>query len=560
MIHKFFFNFALAFSLFFFIFPAHGETFVAHDDSFRLDDTAGWQETTPMTIDGVLALEKGKSRVDIRRTECTDEKCLEQLLNQDIAEIKSKNMTITPNAVTGQETNRLEFSTGEPFYYVHFAKGTSRFSAGYFLINARVYSVLAKNVVYEEIDPLFALISPLTPIPAPTDSETEENPSETQNSEERSYDTEMLPEVEADSAEEIISVMPAAEQPAVAQPEPSQAATLWAKVRNMTLPKAKYYALRAGRKFKTAYRQGQIRTLITPKMPVYLKSLGPIFDGMALFVCGFISLLVLTGLLRLIVPARKFKTEINPHAFYPIRLRRLYGTPSVIFRARDNQGNALLALSSRWDSLFTFTGLFAAMVSLLVLPAASLTEQLCLLPLPDYFYTAVYMWGALLLAAGLLILAGGCVWIQFSQREIIFFDRKGKKAAVILQQGLWHENYRIYFVRSKDTLTAKRIGSFFRRHYQLFNEAEVLLADVKERSIFRSLLRKITGHLWGFLRADYDITGSLESVGGLESTRSTAARYICNMDKPEAVNSRDLFALSLLIAIRDRDKWYPYLG
>lgn len=531
----------------------YGETFVAHDDSFRIDDTTGWQETAPITIDGVLALEKGKSRIDIRRTECTDEKCLDQLLNQDLAEIKSKNMSVTPNAVTGQEINRVEFASGEPFFYIHFSKGASRFSAGYFLINARVYSVLVKNAVYEDIDPLFALIAPLAQMaPEPqTDNTLNEQTTDLAETkiEERTYDIEGLPEVESEEAEEII-VLPTAPSP---QPA-AQAA------RKITLAKLKHYTLRGARLLKQAYHQGQIKTFISPRMPIYIQSLGCIFDIIVLYVLCFILLLIISALLRLLIPTRKLKQAVNPNSFYPIKIRRLYGTPAIVCRARDNQGNTLLALSSRWDSFFFFAGLVLTAVSVLALAGSSLVEQLNILPLYHNTYLTLYAQESLYLLAGILICLVGYAWAQFAQKEIILFDRKGKKAAVILKQGLWRENYQIYFARSKETLTAKRVGYFWRRHYRLYNANEVLIAQVKERSIFRALLRKFTGHLWGLLRADYDIVGALESCGSLQSARSACSRYICTLDKPEAVEARDLFAFSLLITIRDRDKWYPWIG
>ena len=72
--------------------------------------------------------------------------------------------------------------------------------------------------------------------------------------------------------------------------------------------------------------------------------------------------------------------------------------------------------------------------------------------------------------------------------------------------------------------------------------------------------RMLCGHLWGMLRADYDITGAMESRGVIENTHALFFKSICNIDKPEAVQARDLLAISLLISIRDRDKWYPWFN
>ena len=363
MAHKFLFKSTLAVCLFFTAPLTYGETFVAHDDSFRIDENTGWQEAAPMTIDGVLALEKDKTRLDIRRTECTNETCLDQLVNQDLAEIKSKNMTVTPNATTGQEINRVEFASGEPFFYIHFAKGASRFSAGYFLINGRVYSVLVKNAVFDQIDPLFAAISPLAQTPQQENAqpETDDKTAQQDALTERSYDTEMMPEVEADGAEHTANAPAentpfAAFTPEVAQPETEEPVSFEEPVlpevqtpavaapaarpdaRKITPAKLKHYALRAVRLFKSAYREGRITTFIAPNMPPYLKALGRVFDVAVLFVICFILLFAVTALLRLFIPVRRLRQPINPHSSYPVRIRRLYGTPAVVCRARDNQG------------------------------------------------------------------------------------------------------------------------------------------------------------------------------------------------------------------------------
>ena len=576
------FKYGFLFPLIFCALFSYGETFVAHDDSFRIDDTAGWQEAAPLTIDGVLALEKGKSRIDIRRTECTADACLEDLLKQDIAEIKSKNMQITPNAVTAEEINRLEFPSGDPFSYVHFSKGSNHFTAGYFLINARVYSVLAKNAAPEEVDALLVLVSPLAqnPLNAPASEELQEQ---------RSYDIEMLPEVTADGTEEIVSVteeqpspvsgegetapqavFPLAEEP-VLPVEEEQALVTEEIIPDATpetapqtaakspLARVKCFARRTAQKLADAYRQGTLNTLVTPAMPPYLKALGRVLDAAGLFLIVFLTLFCLSGFLRIFIPARKIKQEVNPNSRYPVNLCRLYGTPSVICRASDNQGNTLVALGSRKEDILLFTGLLLGALAVAGITAVSITEQLHLLALKPCFYTAFYYWAALALLAGFLVFCAGCVEVLFARREITLFDRKGKRAVLILQQGILREKYQIFFTQSKETLTAHRVGSFWRRRYCLFNAQDDLLADVKETNLLRALLRKFTGHLWGFLRADYTIAGAMDSRGSLQSTRSTFCRYVCNMDKPEAVDARDLFTLALLISIRDREKWYPWI-
>ena len=146
--------------------------------------------------------------------------------------------------------------------------------------------------------------------------------------------------------------------------------------------------------------------------------------------------------------------------------------------------------------------------------------------------------------------------------EVSLFDRKGKKAAVLLQKGysLFEERYQLFFINSKEILLAKRKRFGLRRQWTLLSKDQIEFATIKERSVKRALVRMCCGHLWGLLRADYDISGVMDSHGVIENTHALFNKSLCNIDKPEAVNARDLLALSLLISIRDRDKWYPWFN
>lgn len=74
------------------------------------------------------------------------------------------------------------------------------------------------------------------------------------------------------------------------------------------------------------------------------------------------------------------------------------------------------------------------------------------------------------------------------------------------------------------------------------------------------MARKACGHLWGLLRADYDIDGQMDSKGVIDNAHTAFDRFVCNIDKPQALNARDLLAAALLINIRDKDKWYPWFN
>ena len=194
--------------------------------------------------------------------------------------------------------------------------------------------------------------------------------------------------------------------------------------------------------------------------------------------------------------------------------------------------------------------------------AAGLGENSGLLPLSAFAYNTIYSACSLVIPLGAVIFFCGIVWSQLVLREITLFDRKGKKAAIILQKGfgLTHERYEIYFARSKDVLVATRKRFSLRRSWQLFTREGNALASLTERSAWRAVARKACGHLWGLLRADYDIDGQMDSKGVIDNAHTAFDRFVCNIDKPQALNARDLLAAALLINIRDKDKWYPWFN
>ncbi|MDD7502323.1 MAG: hypothetical protein PUK74_04750 [Elusimicrobia bacterium] len=515
--------------------------FTSKDAAFTLDAPSGWAPAKNPPADSVLSLQRGSSRLDIKTVSCTTETCLEKKINDDLLDVKSKKMQVVGNSYTGEEIKRVEFSTGEPFFYISFFTPKNDFSAGYFLINSKAYSVLAKDVTYAEADLLFSFISPVQKAPA----------LEMNLKDPRAYDIAALPGVE-----ETVLEAPAVTAPKAGTPAPKTARAAAPKTAAKQVPAPKS----AGIKAKLA--KLKVKTLLAKNMPPYIRQLGRGFDVLVGLICLFVLLEGAALAVRLFVRAKKQLPPANPNSLYPILFKRLYGTPSLIFRAKDNQGNVLISLSARWDSLFLFSGLALIVLTLLVLAVAGLGQNSGLLPLSAFAYNTLYSACSLAIPLGCVVFFCGVVWSQLVLREITLFDRKGKKAAILLQKGfgLLHERYEIYFARSKDVLVATRKRFALRRQWQILTREGAVLADISEPSALRSLLRKCCGHLWGFLRADYRIAGPMDSLGQIDNAHAAFDRFVCNLDKPQALNARDLLAVSLLINIRDKDKWYPWFN
>ncbi len=522
--------------------PVAAELFTAADQSFTLDMPPGWKQVTNPPQNSVLSIEKKQARMDIKKITCTTETCLDKQINRDVAEVKSKKMTLITNTYTGEEIKRFEFSTGEPFYYINFYTPQNDFSAGYFLINGQGYSILAKNMTYAETDLVFSFISPV--------ARSNETSTSIANIEEidllPGYDTQFIPDVKVESLTDFpLEQTQETEELPSKQPQPQTQGTpsLLGKL-------------------KARFQRTPIHTLVTDDMPPYIRQLGRGYDVLMGLMCLFAMAWCGAGLLRFWVHPKRVEIAATPNALYPIRLERRYGTPSLIFRAKDNQGNILTALSVRWDALFMFFGIILMLLCLFFLAATSFCQQLHLLPLSNTAYNMLYSGCSLVLPLGFIIFFCGIVWGQITMNEIIVYNNKGQKAAALLQKGysLTHERYQIYFAQSKQLVLAERKRFCLRRQWKLLSKDRVVLATISERSAARAIVRMLCGHLWGMLRADYDITGAMESRGVIENTHGLFNRSVCNVDKPEALAARDMLALSLLINIRDRDKWYPWFN
>lgn len=528
--------------------PCAADMFTSQDGHLTMDMPAGWIRAKNISPGSVLSLQKEDARIDIKNEDCDSEKCLDQLINRDLAEVKAKQMTVLKNTYTDEEIKRIEFSTGEPFYYISFYTPKNDFSAGYFLLNGKGYSILAKNITYADADLIFATIVPVAQpaTQAPSISTVQNDIEEVDLI--HTYDTQATPDVEVMELEgtELSSVAPISSTPVT-------------KAKNSSVLSP---VKRALHKVKIRWKQLPVHTLISANMPPYIRQLGHGYDLLILVLGFFACAWCVAGLTRLFVRPIRLQFQANPNSLYPIKLERLYGTPSLIFRAKDNQGNVLTALSSRWDALLMFFGIILMLLSLLTMAGTSLCEQLHLLRGSAFMYNIFFSASSLILPLGFLIFFCAIVWGQVTMNEVTLFDRKGKKAAVLLQRGysLSKETYQLFFVHSKELLLAERKRFSLRRKWTLMSKNRIEFATIEERSTKRAIARLLCGHLWGFLRADYNITGTMDSHGSIENTHALFNKSSCFMDKPEAVNARDLLALSLLISIRDRDKWYPWFN
>lgn len=542
----------LLFTFLTFLMPAvWAGVFTSSDGQFTIDMPAGWV-TAPDT-QAVLGLKKGTAEIIIRTDKsCKTESCLEQKITQDLASVKAKKMKVIGNTYTGEDIKRIDFSTGEPFFYISYFSPKADFSSGYFLVNSTAYSILAKNLSYAETDLIFSFIYPAvkkaqTAAPKPAAAQDDDFSLNMDLQDPRAYDIAAAPQVEE------TSLLP---EPSAGQKQPQAKAP--AQPAAKQAPAARRYA----HALKTRLAQWRPHTLVTDGMPPYIRRAGHAFDVFILLLALYLGVLGTSCVVRWFVPAKKNLQKVNPNSLYPLKFKRLYGTPSLIFRARDNQGNTLISLSARWDSLFLFTGAVVTVLALAVMAVAGVLQTTDLLPVSAFAYNTLYSAASLAIPLGLLVFFCGVVWSQLMLREITLYDRRGQKAVLVLQKGfgLAKECYEIYFAKSKDVILLERKRWRFYRQWTMRTKEGHWLADITEDNRLKAVLRKPFGHLWGLLRASYRINGQMDSVGEISNACTAFDFFTCNLDKPQAIEARDMLAAALVINIRDKDKWYPWFN
>ncbi len=530
-------------------YSAWAASFTSTDGVFTLDLPPGWKKATTSDSHTVLALRKNTSAMDIKSISCETETCLDSRINHDLADVKSKKMTVITNTYTGEEIKRIEFATGEPLYYISFFTQKNDFSAGYFLINGHAYSILAKNITYAEADLLFSFFSPARKALEPSAS-SEEISIEVDENSPLSYEISSLPEVEVESVEAI--------EPPIEQEDFSDPIAIEAGSSSIPLVEKTSRVTR----FKNTLLNLRSKTLISPNMPPGLRSTGRFLDLLIALIAIYFSVWFGALLLRPFISPRKEMESPSSTSLYPIRAKRLYGTPALIWRTKDNRGNVLISSGSRWNSICICFGISALLLTLSILTFTSLAEHAQLLSISSLTYSTIYATCTLILPLGCLLILTGIIWGLLILREVTLFDRKGKKAVTITQKGfpLLYEKYEINFLLTKDSLCILRKRFSILRQWQLLNEQGVVTSTFVESSLVKSILRRLFGHLWGFLRTDYNILGPKHLQGTLTNTHALFNRFVCNVSFTDELPARHALAITALISLRDRDKWYPWFN
>ncbi|MDR0953367.1 MAG: LURP-one-related family protein [Elusimicrobiota bacterium] len=496
---------------------AEAALFTSQDKAFTVDLPASWVKVNDAS--SVLSLKRAGATMKFKQIpNCHDIVCLENTVQDDLAAVKKKKFRILENTYSGDIIKRTEFSTGDPLFSFNFSGATVDFTTGYFLADGSAYSVAIKGLPYVEADLILSFISPAA---KPTDPE------------------------------EGASLDKALERPAI------------------TTASLEDVSINAGAKniggnlgnsedeSEVVIEEDDGPSLVSQsiKGPLTLKKI----ILLIVLLYGFIFLLSFAA--RLALPAPKTITIANPKSGYPIKGARLYGSPDLFFKAHDNQGNNYIATSARWGNLLMGFGIFGSLFFLFVKAAFAALAAKGMLHLHAVIINTILSLSSLLVVLSAVVFAAGFVLNMVFAYKFYIYDKSGQQAFKCVQKGwsLFKEDYIVADAASAVVFKLSRKRFSLAREWTI-SDAQGIIATIKENSKMRALARLLLGHLCGFLRSNYIVSGRFDSKGTIISYSNLFAYFKCELDKPSAIEAETLLATAAIIFLRDRDKWHPWVN
>lgn len=509
-------KFALLLLLLLFSFRAEAALFTAPDKSFTIDLLAGWKVSSKKGA--VLFAQHGKSNLTIISvSKCSKLNCIEEALKKDIAAVKAKKYKIIVNTYTGETVKRTEFSTSDPLLSFNYTGGGTDYTLGYFLADLKAYKVEIKGVSDKEAEFMLSFISPA---PHSVGFSGAGGAAEMSDLQIGDISIDEQPIVEEDIFDRV-------------EDEDSSVSSV---IRQDSKPKQEN------------------------KVKVNLKSPGKAGWLIIIVLVYFLIVLCLFAV-RTFFPAGQVRTQANPRSPYPVRGTRFYGSPDLFFRFYDNQGANYIATASRWGSIFTGIGFLASVVFFMLKMLIIFVITSGYVKLHPVVINTLLSLCSLFSVFGLLLFAAGLLTSFIFVSKFYFYSDKGSMVFRCVQQGFSFRKEE-YAVADNENAVLFRIGrERFRltRHWTIY-KGEEIIAVIEEESLYKALLRKCFGHLCGFLRSDYSIRGRMDSKGSIKYDKNIFVSICCDMDKPEAVDSKILMIACAVISMRDRDKWYPWVN
>lgn len=487
--------------------------FTAKDNAFTIDLPSSWEKVESQDY---LSLKNntGATMRFVMINDCFDRQCLDAIVAKEIKDLTKRNFQVIKNEYTGDIVRETEFSTKDPLLSFDFTKQNMLFTAGYFLSGGKAYNVGIRGVPDTEA---YYLLSFISPVPKEqTESLIQE---------------ETLPDNQSAKLEDI-------EQSDLLE----------------TKPITKVQENKVQEKPKIQVKQ-QVSKPVNKKLKKYQKILRVI----VLVLFAYILILCGAFIYKIFTKNKEKIQNTNPNSPYPLQGKRLYGSPDLFLRLHDNLGNHYIATCTRWGGLFILFGLsvvlffgLARFVFAIIIMQNSHPSLLL-----NTFYSLSYLF----CACGFVVFIFGIVLNWIFPFKYLIYNNQGELMFKCVQKGIAFL-YEKYFIVTKDgqiicKITRKNFT--FLRTWKIFNlDKEV--AEIKERSLIKSLFRRILGHLFGILRADYTIKAQMDSSGEIKSYPKLAAQFKASLDKPQALSWDIMLVFSAVLFLRDRDKIFPWVN
>ncbi len=499
-------NYALKyiFALFFVVVlsgSAAAAVFSSSDNAFTVDLPSSWQKAD--TNDAVLSLKRDGATMKIMQIKgCGKKDCLNKEVNRELESIKSKKFKILENSYTGDVIKKTEFSTGDPLYSFNFSAASVDFTSAYFLADGKAYNVGIKGLPYVEADLVLSFISPAAK--------------------------------ETDSSA-------GAEQ-----------------LHNFNDPQVSDISLDAPP--ANVLKAGGIGSDEADSAPSKTKKTGSYkISFICVLFCGYAAVLFISFLLRLFVRGKEDDINSNPKSYYPVKGSRLYGSPDLFFKLHDNQGNNYIATSGRWGNVLMGLGVFLAVLFASGKSFLTFLKLHGMLKIHAVLLNTLFSLSSLLTAFGVIIFMAGIVINLLFAYKFFVYDKTGKIAYKCLQKGfhIFREEYIVADAKSAVVFRIKRNRFGLLRTWVIYN-SQGTIAVIKETGKVKAFFRLLLGHLCGFLRSSYTLSGRLDSTGSLTSKAGLFTYFKAEIDKPQAIDARITLITAAVIYMRDRDKWHPW--
>lgn len=477
--------------------------FTARDGVFTIDLPSTWSKVEPTNDYLFLKNTSGATMRFVQIDNCFDRDCLEKIVDKEIKDLAKRKFQIIKNEYTEESIKETEFSTGDPLFSFDFTKQDMLFTAGYFLSAGKAYNVGIRGVPDTEASYLLSFISP-----APKEQVLQE---------------------EHNAVLDQVAQIAAVEQSDLLTPIKE----------NQTEEKPKIQAKTRGNlQIKSSQKTLQIIILIL---------LAYLFVWLSAF------------LFKSFFSSKLPQLNTNPNSPYPLRAKRLYGSPDLFLRVHDNLGNHYIVTSTRWGGIFVIIGLGIAVISTLI----RLVLSLLILKAshPSLIMNTLHSLSYLFTACGVIVFMAGMIINLLFPYKFLFYDNQGNILFKCVQKGfsLFYEQYFLADGQGKVLCKFTRKNFSLLRNWRIF-DSQKELAQIKEQNVFKSLLRRLMGHLFGFLRTNYIIKGQLDSTGYIQSAASPSMKSILFIDKPQAVPAELMLAFFGVLFLRDRDKSFPWIN